>query len=65
MRLDRATDENRAMPGVLPKIKLEFKSGKMLILRLPRKLKNLNGERVEKRLLDLAILIGCKAKVKS
>lgn len=54
-----------AMPGVLPKIKLEFKSGKMLILRLPRKLKNLNGERVEKRLLDLAILIGCKAKVKS
>ncbi len=42
-----------AMPGMLPKIKLRVKNGK-LVLSLPQKLKDLNGERVEKRLAALA-----------
>jgi exopolyphosphatase / guanosine-5'-triphosphate,3'-diphosphate pyrophosphatase len=42
-----------AMPGMLPKIKLRAKSDK-LILTLPKKLKDLHGERVEKRLAALA-----------
>jgi exopolyphosphatase / guanosine-5'-triphosphate,3'-diphosphate pyrophosphatase len=42
-----------AMPGMLPKIKLRAKGDK-LILTLPKKLKDLHGERVEKRLAALA-----------
>jgi exopolyphosphatase / guanosine-5'-triphosphate,3'-diphosphate pyrophosphatase len=42
-----------AMPGMLPKIGLEL-SGKTLTLSLPNKLKDLMGERVEKRLASLA-----------
>lgn len=43
-----------AMPGLLPKIGLKAGPGKTLILTLPGKLKDLMGERVEKRLADLA-----------
>jgi exopolyphosphatase / guanosine-5'-triphosphate,3'-diphosphate pyrophosphatase len=42
-----------AMPGMLPKIKMRVRAGK-LVLVLPNKLKDLNGERVEKRLGALA-----------
>jgi exopolyphosphatase / guanosine-5'-triphosphate,3'-diphosphate pyrophosphatase len=42
-----------AMPGMLPKIGLEL-SAKTLTLSLPSKLKDLMGERVEKRLASLA-----------
>ena len=47
-----------AMPGMLPKIKLEPGNGKTLTLRLPRKLADLMGERVEKRLQGLAAEMG-------
>ena len=43
-----------AMPGLLPKIEIKAGAGKTLILTLPGKLKDLMGERVEKRLADLA-----------
>ena len=43
-----------AMPGMLPKIGLEFEGTKTLVLKLPSKLKDLMGERVEKRLGSLA-----------
>ena len=42
-----------AMPGMLPKIGLKI-VGKALVLRLPKKLQDLMGERVEKRLIELA-----------
>ncbi|MGI9484003.1 MAG: exopolyphosphatase, partial [Hyphomicrobiales bacterium] len=54
-----------AMPGMLPKIKIKLKKKKHLELELPPKLANLRGERVEKRLLDLAILMGFRAKIKT
>jgi len=47
-----------AMPGMLAKISFEFQENKRLVLSLPHKLAKLNGERVEKRLSDLATLIG-------
>ena len=47
-----------AMPGMLPRIGLELGEGKTLILRLPKKLADLMGERVEKRLQGLAVEMG-------
>ena len=52
-----------AMPGMLPKIKLEFQDGKKLALILPRKLADLNGERVEKRMQGLAAELGRTGRV--
>ncbi len=52
-----------AMPGMLPKITLKVVNGKTLTLGLPSKLKDLMGERVEKRLSALAIELGCTPKV--
>ena len=43
-----------AMPGLLPKIGLKLGDNKTLVLSLPAKLKDLMGERVQKRLADLA-----------
>lgn len=47
-----------AMPGMLPKIGLEWASGKAIVLRLPKKLADLAGERVDKRLTALASELG-------
>jgi exopolyphosphatase/guanosine-5'-triphosphate,3'-diphosphate pyrophosphatase len=47
-----------AMPGLLPKIGLKFGEGKSLVLHFPKKLADLNGERVEKRLAALAAELG-------
>ncbi len=52
-----------AMPGMLPKIRLTMGDNKTLILTLPPKLKDLMGERVEKRLAGLAFEIGRTPKV--
>ncbi len=52
-----------AMPGLLPKIGLTLGSGKTLILTLPKKLRDLMGERVEKRLASLAFEMGRTPKV--
>lgn len=51
-----------AMPELLPKIGLKI-TGKSLVLRLPSKLKDLMGERVEKRLSELAIELGLIPKL--
>jgi exopolyphosphatase/guanosine-5'-triphosphate,3'-diphosphate pyrophosphatase len=47
-----------AMPGLLPKIRLEQGSGKALVLSVPKKHSDLIGERVERRLAELADLMG-------
>jgi exopolyphosphatase / guanosine-5'-triphosphate,3'-diphosphate pyrophosphatase len=52
-----------AMPGMLPKIGLALDANKTLTLSLPAKLKDLMGERVEKRLASLAFEIGRSPKV--
>lgn len=52
-----------AMPGMLPKIGLRFGDNKTLLLTLPRKLADLMGERVEKRLAGLAAEMGRTAKI--
>ena len=52
-----------AMPGMLPRIGLELGEGKSLTLRLPRKLADLAGERVDKRLQGLAAELGRTGKV--
>jgi len=52
-----------AMPSMLPKIKLRMDDSKALVLTLPPKLKDLMGERVEKRLAGLAFEIGRTPKV--
>ncbi len=52
-----------AMPGMLPKIGLRMAEGKTLQLALPKKLQDLMGERVEKRLAGLAAEMGRTAKV--
>jgi exopolyphosphatase / guanosine-5'-triphosphate,3'-diphosphate pyrophosphatase len=52
-----------AMPGMLPKIGLTLGDGKTLILRMPKKLKDLMGERIEKRLSGLAVELGRVPKV--
>ncbi len=52
-----------AMPGMLPKIKLKLDGPKNLTLTLPTKLKDLIGERVEKRLASLAVELGRTPKI--
>lgn len=52
-----------AMPGLLPKIGLRLNESRYLSLVLPRKLADLNGERVEKRLASLAMEIGRSPKI--
>ena len=52
-----------AMPGMLPNISLKLGDNKTLILRLPRKLADLAGERVEKRLAGLAAEMGRTGKL--
>lgn len=52
-----------AMPGMLPKIGLSINRTKTLTLTLPNKLKDLRGEAVDKRLQQLADLLGCKFKI--
>ncbi len=52
-----------AMPGMLPKIKLKMEGTKTLTLSLPSKLKDLMGERVEKRLAGLAVELGRTPKI--
>jgi exopolyphosphatase / guanosine-5'-triphosphate,3'-diphosphate pyrophosphatase len=52
-----------AMPGLLPKIGLKLGNGKSLVLNLPKKLRDLMGERVEKRLASLAFEMGRTPKV--
>ena len=51
-----------AMPGLLPKIGLKI-VGKSLVLALPKKLKDLMGERVEKRFGELAFEMELTPKV--
>ncbi len=51
-----------AMPGMLPKIKLKL-TEKTLQLWLPQKLKDLMGERVEKRFTSLAFELGKVPKI--
>ena len=52
-----------AMPGMLPRIGLKLEGSKTLTLTLPAKLKDLMGERVEKRLSSLAFEMGRTPKV--
>lgn len=52
-----------AMPGMLPKIGLRLDGAKNLVLKVPPKLKDLLGERVEKRLAGLALEMGRTAKI--
>ena len=52
-----------AMPGMLPRIKLTLSGNTELVLHLPRKLRDLMGERVEKRLASLAFEMGRVPKV--
>lgn len=52
-----------AMPGMLPRIGLELGPGKTLTLRLPKKLADLMGERVQKHLHMLASELGRTGKV--
>ena len=52
-----------AMPGMLPKIGLKLGGDKTLVLTLPKKLADLSGERVEKRLASLAAEMGRTAKL--
>ncbi len=52
-----------AMPGMLPKIGLKLGDNKTLVLTLPKKLADLAGERVDKRLAGLAAELGRTGKV--
>lgn len=52
-----------AMPGMLPRIGLKMAGSKELVLTLPKKLADLMGERVEKRLASLAFEMGRTPKV--
>jgi exopolyphosphatase / guanosine-5'-triphosphate,3'-diphosphate pyrophosphatase len=52
-----------AMPGVLPQIGLEDQCGKTLRLKLPQSLADLQGEPVDKRLAQLAQLMGRSPEV--
>lgn len=52
-----------AMPGMLPKIGLRLGENKSLVLHLPRKLADLAGERVDKRLAGLAAELGRTGRV--
>jgi exopolyphosphatase / guanosine-5'-triphosphate,3'-diphosphate pyrophosphatase len=52
-----------AMPRLLPKIGLSLETNKTLVLTIPRKLQDLIGERVEKRVAALAGLLGRTARI--
>ena len=52
-----------AMPGMLPKIGLKLGDNKTLVLTLPKKLADLGGERIDKRLSGLAAELGRTGKV--
>ncbi len=52
-----------AMPGLLPRVKLQFDGKKGLRLELPKSLRDLAGERVEKRFAELAMLVGKQTKI--
>jgi exopolyphosphatase/guanosine-5'-triphosphate,3'-diphosphate pyrophosphatase len=52
-----------AMTGLLPKIRLHVE-GKLLVLELPRKLSELHGEAVEKRLKQLAGVMGLDSEIR-
>lgn len=52
-----------AMPGMLPEIGLRLAENKSLVLQLPRKLADLAGERVDKRLASLAAEMGRTGRV--
>jgi exopolyphosphatase / guanosine-5'-triphosphate,3'-diphosphate pyrophosphatase len=52
-----------AMPGMLPKIGLKLGDNRTLVLSLPKKLADLAGERVDKRLAGLAAELGRTGKV--
>ena len=52
-----------AMPGMLPSIGLKLGENRTLVLRLPKKLADLAGERVEKRLAALAAEMGRTGRV--
>ncbi len=52
-----------AMPGLLKKIGLRISIEKKLTLTLPKAHSDLTGERVEKRLADLASLIRCEPEI--
>lgn len=52
-----------AMPGMLPEIGLKLAENKSLVLQLPRKLADLAGERVDKRLASLAAEMGRTGRV--
>jgi len=52
-----------AMTGVLPKIKL-FIDGKKLVLDMPKKLSDLYGESVAKKLNQLADAMGLEAEIR-
>lgn len=54
-----------AMPGLLPSIRLRQQRGKELLLELPGKHAALRGERVEKRLAELALLLGLNARIRA
>ena len=51
------------MPGMLPRIGLKLSGSKELVLTLPKKLADLMGERVEKRLASLAFEMGRTPRV--
>ncbi|HEY7748988.1 MAG TPA: exopolyphosphatase [Aestuariivirgaceae bacterium] len=51
-----------AMPGLLPRIGLHRSTGKVLLLTVPKKHSDLMGERVDKRLAELAALLGLTPK---
>jgi exopolyphosphatase/guanosine-5'-triphosphate,3'-diphosphate pyrophosphatase len=52
-----------AMPGTLPRMRLEAEGNKNLVLRMPRKFADLMGERVDKRLNILASQMGRTGRV--
>ena len=52
-----------AMPKMLPKIGLRLGDNKTLVLTLPKKLADLAGERIDKRLAGLAAELGRSGKV--
>jgi exopolyphosphatase/guanosine-5'-triphosphate,3'-diphosphate pyrophosphatase len=53
-----------AMPGILPKILMRIKDG-VLIMKVPKKFQPLVGHTVERRLENLAKLLGCKPEIPS
>ena len=52
-----------AMPAMLPRLQLTLTEGKTLTLRFPKKLRDLVGERVEKRLTALADELGRTGRI--